>query len=291
MSEVPRVVTPSRWPFARWVGLGLGILASVIVLLVALNVGRLRERVFGRADAPRIESLAVLPVKNFSGDPAQEFFADGMTDALIAGLAQIKAVKVISRTSVMHYKGSSETLPQIAKELGVDGIVETSVMRSGGRVRITAQLIEARQDRHLWASTYERDMTDVLALQSELVQAIAGEIRIQLTPQESERLKTTRRVDPEVYDATSKARQRSSTRRARNKYVRRSSYSKRQLTGIRLRPSLGGIRRSHMGSGRLRIRVRITGRSARQGDRGRREGAGARPNPSGSSQGASGHRS
>jgi eukaryotic-like serine/threonine-protein kinase len=203
-SAVQLAATPARWSFAKSVGLGLGILASVIVLLIALNIGRLRERVLGRAGAPRIESLAVLPVKNFSGDPAQEFFADGMTDALIAGLAQIKAVKVISRTSVMHYKGTSQTLPQIAKELGVDGIVEASVMRSGGRVRVTAQLIDARQDRHLWASNYEREMTDVLALQSELVQAIAGEIRVQVTPQESGRLKTARQVDPEVYDATLK---------------------------------------------------------------------------------------
>ena len=143
----------------------------------------------------------MLPVKNFSGDPGQEFFADGMTDALIAGLAQIKAVKVISRTSIMHYKGTSETLPQIARELAVDGIVEASVMRSGSRVRITAQLIDAREDRHLWARNYERDITDVLALQSEVVQAIAGEIRVQLTPQEDERLKVTRRVNPEAYEA------------------------------------------------------------------------------------------
>jgi len=104
----------------------------------------------------------------------------------------------------MHYKGTNETLPQIAKELGVDGIVEASVMRFGGRVRITAQLIEARQDRHLWANNYEREMTDVLALQSEVVQAIAGEIRVQLTPQESERLRTARHVDPVVYDTTLK---------------------------------------------------------------------------------------
>jgi len=178
--------------------------AAVVAVLIVLNVGRLRERVLGRTDAPRIESLAVLPVKNFSGDPAQEFFADGMTDALIAGLAQIKAVKVISRTSVMQYKDAKKSLPQIARELGVDGIVEASVVRSGGRVRITAQLIEARHDWHLWASNYEREMTDVLALQSELVQAIAGEIRVRVTPQESERLKTARRVDPEVYDATLK---------------------------------------------------------------------------------------
>ena len=199
----PAAKSARRWS-AKSVGLGIGILASLIVLVIALNVGRLRERVLGRSDVPRIESLAVLPVKNFSGDPGQEFFADGMTDDLIAGLAQIKAVKVISRTSVMHYKGTNETLPQIASELGVDGIVEASVTRSGGRVRITAQLIDARQDRHLWANNYEREMTDVLSLQSELVQAIAGEIRVQVTPQESERLKMARRVDPEVYDTTLK---------------------------------------------------------------------------------------
>jgi eukaryotic-like serine/threonine-protein kinase len=206
VSAVQLAASPARWSFAKLVGMGFGILASVIVLLIALNVGRLRERVLRRADTPRIESLAVLPVKNFSGDPAQDFFADGMTDALIAGLAQIKAVKVISRTSVMHYKGTSQTLPQIARELGVDGIVEASVTRSGGRVRITAELIEAREDRHLWVSNYEREMTDVLALQSDVVQAIAGEIRVQVTPQESGRLKTARQVDPEVYDATIKGR-------------------------------------------------------------------------------------
>jgi eukaryotic-like serine/threonine-protein kinase len=196
-------------PTTRWsatsIGLGLSILSAVVVLLIAFNVGNSRGRLLGGSGIRPIKSLAVLPVKNFSGDPAQEFFADGMTDALIASLAQIKAVKVISRTSAMHYKNTSETLPQIARELGVDGIIEASVIRSGGRVRVTAQLIDARQDRNLWASNYEREMTDVLALQSDLVQAIAGEIRVQVTPQESERLKKTRRVDPEVYDATLKA--------------------------------------------------------------------------------------
>src|SRR5215469_13176952 len=190
--------------FSKLLGLGLGILAATIAVLILFNTGHWRERLFGRTGTQRIDSLAVLPVKNFSGDPAQEFFADGMTDALIADLAQINDVKVISRTSVMHYKGSNETLPQIAGELGVDGIVEASVVRSGGRVRLTAQLIDARQDRHLWASSYERDMTDVLALQAELVQAIADEIRVQLTPQQSERFKTTRHVDTEVYDNTLK---------------------------------------------------------------------------------------
>jgi serine/threonine-protein kinase len=204
VSGVQPTARPTKWSSAKSVGLGLGILVSAIVLLIAFNVGGWRQHLLGEAGARRIESLAVLPVKNFSGDPAQEFFADGMTDALIADLAQIKAVKVISRTSVMHYKGTSETLPQIARELGVDGVVEASVVRSGNRLRLTAQLIDAREDQHLWANNYERDMTDVLALQSELVRAIAGEIRVQLTPQENERLKTTRRIDPEVYDANLK---------------------------------------------------------------------------------------
>jgi len=195
---------PARWRSAKSWGLGLGILASVILVLIGFNIGNWRQRVLGHGEGRRIESLAVLPVKNFSGDTAQEFFADGMTDALIAGLAQIKAVKVISRTSVMQYKDAKKSLPQIARELGVDGIVEASVMRSGGRVRVTAQLIDARQDRHLWANNYEREMTDVLALQSELVQTIADQIRAELTPQESERFQTTRRVDPEVYEATLK---------------------------------------------------------------------------------------
>jgi len=204
VSGLHLVTRPAKWSSAKSVGLGLVILAAVIVLLFSFNIGHWRQRLLGGTGGRRIESLAVLPVKNFSGDPAQEFFADGMTDALIADLAQIKAVKVISRTSVMHYKGTSETLPQIAGELGVDGIVEASVVRSGDRLRLTAQLIDARQDRHLWANNYEREMTDVLALQSELVRAITGEIRVQLTPQESKLLMAARHVDPEVYDATLK---------------------------------------------------------------------------------------
>ena len=154
----------NKWSSAKWVGIGLGILVLLITLLFALNIDEWRQRLLGRAQAPHIQSLAVLPVKNLSGDPGQEFFADGMTDVLIADLARIKAVKVISRTSVMHYKETNETLPEIAKELNVDGIVEASVLRSGDRVRLTAQLIDARQDQHLWAENYERNMTDVLKL-------------------------------------------------------------------------------------------------------------------------------
>lgn len=189
----------SRTKRAAWI---LGVLVFTVGLLIALNIGDLRERMLGLLGAPRIRSIAVLPVKNFSGDPAQEFFADGMTDALISGLAEIKAIKVISRTSAMHYKGTNETLPRIARELGVDGVVEASVMRSQGRVHVRVQLVDARQDRNLWAATYERELTDVLALQSELVRAVAGEIRVRVTPREGERLKATRRVDPEVYDNT-----------------------------------------------------------------------------------------
>jgi TolB-like protein/Flp pilus assembly protein TadD len=199
----PSVVTsaPERQPRRRWPML------AAAATVIALAVGGVAAWMLLRMtrEAP-IASLAVLPLKNFSGDPGQEFFVDGMTDALIAGLAQIKALKVISRTSVMQYKEAKKPLPEIAGELGVDGIVEGSVTRSGERVRITAQLIDARQDRHLWASSYEREMTDVLALQSEVVRAIAGEIRAQVTPQERSRLGKARSVDPVVYDATLKGR-------------------------------------------------------------------------------------
>jgi TolB-like protein/DNA-binding winged helix-turn-helix (wHTH) protein len=197
--QVPSTAVAQGGPekLARWRKWSV-IAACLVIALAGLGIWYLRSGV----SAPPIRSLAVLPVKNFSGDPSQEFFADGMTDALVAGLAQIRAVKVISRTSVMHYKGTDETVPQIAKELGVDGIVEVSLVRSGDRVRLTAQLIDARQDRHLWADSYERNTTDVLALQSDLVQAIAAEIKIQITAQESARLKTARRVDPRVYDDT-----------------------------------------------------------------------------------------
>jgi TolB-like protein len=209
--SVPTPVGRTLWRMAkrgRMLTVAVGLVLAV-ALLIGLNVGGLRDRLrdllTGGTAVPRINSLAVLPVKNYSGDPRQEFFADGMTDALIAGLAQIKSLKVISRTSVMQYKDAKKSLPEIARELGVEGIVEASVVRSGGRVRVTAQLIDARQDQHLWANNYEREMTDVLTLQSEIVQAIAGEISAQLTPQETERLKAARSVDPEVYDNTLKA--------------------------------------------------------------------------------------
>jgi len=183
-------------------GVAAGTLVVVAALLLALNVGGLRDRLLRRAaPAPRIESIAVLPLENLSHDPEQEYFADGMTEALITDLSKIRALKVISRTSAMRYKKTDKPLPQIARELGVGGVVEGSVLRVGDRVRITAQLIHAASDEHLWAESYERDLRDVLALQAELARAIANEIRINLTPQEQARLASTRPVNPEAHES------------------------------------------------------------------------------------------
>ncbi len=148
---------------------------------------------------PQIRSLAVLPLENLTGDLAQEYFVDGMTDALITKLAQVGALRVISRTSVMHYKGTRKKLPEIARELNVDAVVEGSVVRSGSNVRITAQLVYAPSDQHLWANQYERNLTDILLLQAEVASAIANEVQVRLTPQERGRLASARLVNPEAY--------------------------------------------------------------------------------------------
>jgi TolB-like protein len=133
---------------------------------------------------PWIESIAVLPFENLSRDPEQQYFADGMTDALITDLSKISALRLISRTTVRRYKGTRKPLPQIAKELHVDAVVQGTVLRSGNRVRISAQLIRPAPERHLWAESYERDLGDVLGVQAEITQAIAREIRRALTPTE-----------------------------------------------------------------------------------------------------------
>ncbi len=147
-----------------------------------------------------IQALAVLPLSDLSGEQGHEYFADGMTEALITSLAKIKALRIISRTSVMQYKGVRKSLPQIARELNVDAVIEGSVIREGQRVRITAQLIEASTDQHLWAESYERDFRDVLSLQSAIAREIAGQVHATLTPQESERLTNSRRVNPEAHE-------------------------------------------------------------------------------------------
>jgi TolB-like protein len=143
----------------------------------------------------------VLPLENLSHDPEQEYFADGMTEALITELSKISALKVISRTSVMQYKGIKKPMPQIARELGVDGVVEGSVAREGEQVRITVQLIHGPTDKHLWAESYQREMRGILALQGEVARAIANEVRVKLTPQEEGRLASARPVNPAAYEA------------------------------------------------------------------------------------------
>lgn len=191
------------------VGGAIGALALLAAALLLLQRRGARPGAPGDAPSaasPKIASLAVLPLENLSRDPEQEYFADGMTEALITDLAKIQALRVISRTSIMQYKGAKKPLPQIAKELGVEGIVEGSVQRAGDRVRITAQLIEAATDRHLWAESYERDLRDVFALQSDVAQAIAREIRVTVSPEEKTRLASSRPVNPAAHEAFLKGR-------------------------------------------------------------------------------------
>src|SRR5215469_16445875 len=183
-----------------------GIIAFSLGIAGLLGVAALawRDRArqpAGKSGPIHIESVAVLPLENLSKDPEQEYFADGMTDALITDLAKIHALRVISRTSVMPYKGKRRPMPEIAQELKVDAIVEGTVMRSGDRVRITAQLIEAPSDRHLWAETYERDLRDILALQDDVAKAIAREVKITLTPPEETLLSNARPVQPAAHQA------------------------------------------------------------------------------------------
>jgi len=178
--------------------------ALIFALLLGFGRGKLREWL--RPGTPRIQSLAVLPLRNLSGDAEQEYFADGMTEELTTDLSKIGAVRVISRTSAMRYKGANKSLPDIARELNVDGIVEGSVQRSGDRVKITAQLILASTDTHIWADSYERELADVLALQDDVARSIANEIKVKLTPDELTRLTSSRAVNPEAYEAYLKGR-------------------------------------------------------------------------------------
>lgn len=181
---------------AIWITAAVGVLIALLALI------GLRQKSIGPSPSEKIESLAVLPLKNLSGDPKQEYFADGMTEELIAKLARISALRVISRTSVMGYKSvQKKSLPQIAKELNVDAILEGSVLHSGNRVRITAQLIDASNDKHLWAESYERDFADILSLQNEVASAVAREIQIKLTPHEQAHLANAPTVNPEAYQA------------------------------------------------------------------------------------------
>jgi TolB-like protein/DNA-binding winged helix-turn-helix (wHTH) protein/Flp pilus assembly protein TadD len=180
----------------------IGTLVLILSLIIFIS-GRFRARTH---PPPVIRSLAVLPLESLSADASEDYFADGITDELITDLAQISALRVISRTSVMAYKRARKPLPQIARELNVDAVVEGTVLRSGNQVRITAQLIQAPDDKHLWARSYEGDLRDTLALQNNVARAIADQVRINLTPREQLILKTVRSVNPEAYEAYLKGR-------------------------------------------------------------------------------------
>jgi TolB-like protein/DNA-binding winged helix-turn-helix (wHTH) protein/Tfp pilus assembly protein PilF len=198
-NETEAALNPKSGVSVRMLVSALG-LVTLLGVLLAYDAGGLRRRFLTHTSGPAIRSLAVLPLSNLSGDPQQDYFADGMTDALITDLAKIRAVKVISRTSVMRFKDVKKPLPEIAQALGVDGILEGSVQRSGGRVRITAQLIRAATDTHIWAESYERETRDVLTLQAEVARTVAREINVALTPEESTHLSHGRPVNPEAYE-------------------------------------------------------------------------------------------
>ena len=178
-------------------------LVAVVVVVAAFVLWKVRAT---SHPASVIRSLAVLPLESLSSEASQDYFADGMTDELISDLGQISALRVISRTSAMTYKHARKPLPQIARELSVDAVVEGTVQRSGDRVRISAQLIEASSDKHLWSQSYEGELKDTLALQSQVAQAIADQIRINLNSQEQAALKNVRVVDPQAYESYLKGR-------------------------------------------------------------------------------------
>ena len=183
---------------------GLALLALMIISL-AVDPGRIRARIFGHGGAA-IQAIAVLPLENLSADQAQEYFVDGMTDELITDLARIKGLRVISRTSAMHFKGTRKTLPEIARELHVDAIVEGSVLRDGNHLRVTAELIHAASDTHLWAESYQRDVRDFWAVQNEVVHAIASQIEAKLTAKEQVRVATSDSATLAAHDAYLKGR-------------------------------------------------------------------------------------
>jgi serine/threonine-protein kinase len=194
--EAKAQAVPARRALRPRVWIGLAAFAAVAITAIILG-----RPYFSKPHEKPITSIAVLPLRNLSADPEQEYFSDGMTEAIIKELSQIKALRVISRTSAMRYKNTDKTIPQIAHELGVDAVVEGSVLRADHDVRITAQLIAADPERHLWAQDFTRSLENVLLLQSEVAQAIAGEIKIAVTPNERERIAQARRVDPEAHEA------------------------------------------------------------------------------------------
>lgn len=194
---------PARTRWRHWAAIGIGAagLAIGLGVLLALNVGGLRNWLRGRPAPERITSIAVLPLENLTGDPQQEYFVDGIHDELITQLAQVGSLKVISRTSVMRYKKDKPPLREIGRELGVEGVLEGTVRRAGDRLHVTAQLISVRDDRHVWARSYDRDVRGVSMLSSEVARTVAQQLNVQLTPQEQALLSNAKPVDPAAYTA------------------------------------------------------------------------------------------
>jgi eukaryotic-like serine/threonine-protein kinase len=200
-----RVVSRQSALAQRWPLVGIGA-AAVLAVLTGFNVGGLRDQLLqSTTGTGRMESLAVLPLQNLSGNAEQDYFADGMTEALTTDLARMESVQVISHSSTMQYKGAKKPLPVIARELHADAIVEGSVQRSGNRVRVTAQLIRAASDQHLWAETYERDFRDILALQDDVASAIAQQIARRLGGPQPQPLAKAQPISPEAYETYLKA--------------------------------------------------------------------------------------
>lgn len=192
MSPVPGSDRRRSWTNRNW----------AIVLLVALaGLAFVAWIAVTRRDSPAVRSLAVLPLKNLSADPEEDYFADSMTEALISDLANIGPLQVTSRTSVMRYRGTVKSVAEIARELKVDALLEGSVMRVGNRVRISAQLVNARTDTNMWSASYERDFRDLLILQKEVARAVADEVKVTLSPTERERLSSAESLDPDAYQA------------------------------------------------------------------------------------------
>jgi TolB-like protein len=177
-----------------------------LAVVFGFDVGGVRRRLFPGPAEAKIQSIAVLPLANLSGDPEQEYFSDGMTDELITDLAQLGSVRVISRTSTNRYKQAQKPLPEIANELNVDAIVEGSVQSSAGRIHVTAQLVQAHPEKHIWAESYDRPLGDAVTVQEELALAIAGAIHASITPQQQAHLEQKRTVSPEAHDAYFKGR-------------------------------------------------------------------------------------
>jgi eukaryotic-like serine/threonine-protein kinase len=180
------------------VGMAGAAVVALLVVAFALNLGRLRQRLTGRR---AIESLAVLPFANLSGDPQQDYFADGMTEQIMTNLARVGELRVISRTSAMSYKGTKKRLPEIARELNVDAVVTGSVARMGERLKVSAELIQAASDKNLWADAYERDVRDIVTLQREIAGTITRKVGVELTPQERAGFERGRPINPQAYEA------------------------------------------------------------------------------------------